>query len=109
MSEVIHASDSDFKEKVLSSKLPVLVDFYADWCAPCKMVAPVVEQVAKEYAGRLKVCKVNVDESPVAASSYQVMSIPTLIIFRDGAPVSSVVGAVSFEALAQKIDEVLRG
>lgn len=91
----INANDSNFKQEVLASDLPVLVDFWATWCGPCRMVAPVVENVAEEYKGRLKVCKLNVDESPETASNYGIMSIPTLMIFRQGKEAHRIVGALS--------------
>jgi len=87
-------NDTNFKEEVLKSNLPVLVDFWAEWCAPCHMVAPVVEEVAKEYEGKLKVCKLNVDEGHNTASHYGIMSIPTLAIFKDGKVVDKVIGAL---------------
>jgi len=80
----ININDINFKQEVLEESLPVLVDFWAEWCGPCRMVAPVVEQIAKEYKGKLKVCKLNVDEAPKTASSYGIMSIPTLAIFKKG-------------------------
>jgi len=90
----IKVTDSNFKQEVLDSKLPILVDFWADWCIPCRMVAPTVEKIAKEYKGKLKVCKLNVDEAPKTASHYGIMSIPTLAIFKDGKVVDKIVGAI---------------
>ena len=107
MGEIEHLSDAEFQDKVLNSDLPVLVDFFADWCAPCKMMEPWVEKVAKEYEGRIRVYKVNVDSNPMAAASYQVLNIPTLLIFKNGAPISSVVGAVPYKTLVEKIDSIL--
>ena len=100
-------TDADFDEEVLKSDLPVLVDFWADWCGPCKMVAPVVEELANDYDGRLKVMKVDVDSSPITASNYGIRSIPTLLIFKDGKPVQQVVGAVPKQMLQEKIDQVV--
>ena len=90
----IVVNDKNFKQEVLDSDLPVLVDFWAVWCGPCLMVAPAVEQIAKEYKGKLKVCKLNVDEAPKTASSYGIMSIPTLGIFKAGKIVDKVIGAL---------------
>ena len=97
----IKVNDSNFKHEVLESDVPVLVDFWAEWCAPCHMVAPTVEEIAKEYEGKLKVCKVNVDDAPQTASRYSIMSIPTLAIFKKGEVVDTIVGVVpkgEFEA-----------
>lgn len=95
----------NFEREVLQSDLPVLVDFYADWCGPCRMMAPVVHQLAEDCAGRLKVVQVNVDEAPALAASYGVSSIPTLAYFRGGELRGSSVGAVSGEDLEQKLAE----
>ena len=89
-----NVNDKNFKQEVLESNLPALVDFWAEWCGPCRMVAPVVEQISKEYKGKLKVCKLNVDDSPKTASSYDIMSIPTLAIFKNGKVVDKIVGAL---------------
>jgi len=91
----VETTDIDFIPKVLESDIPVLVDFWAEWCAPCLMVAPVIEEIAKEYEGKIKVCKVNVDEAPNTASKYGIMSIPTLAIFKNGELVDGVVGVAS--------------
>lgn len=101
---LVHVSDKNFKEEVLSSKLPVLVDFFAVWCGPCKAIAPVVEELAKEYEGKFKVCKLDVDEGPDTASSYGIMSVPTLMIFKNGSVVEQVVGALGKQQLKQKIE-----
>ncbi|RFT16929.1 MAG: Thioredoxin [Candidatus Saccharicenans subterraneus] len=93
-SNLIQATDATFEQEVIKSDLPVLVDFWAPWCGPCLMVAPVIEQIAETYRGRLKVVKVNVDENPGVSARYQIMSIPTLILFKGGQPVDSVVGAL---------------
>jgi len=90
----VTVNDSNFKEEVLESDIPALVDFWAQWCGPCLMVAPVLKEIAEEYKGKLKVCKVNVDDAPNTASKYGVMSIPTLAIFKDGKVVDKVVGAL---------------
>ncbi len=96
--------DTNFKQEVLESDIPVLVDFWAAWCMPCKMVAPVVEQIAEKYQGKLKVCKLNVDEAPGTAREYGIMSIPTLAVFKDGKVVEKVAGAVPASRLESMID-----
>lgn len=98
MSEVI-LNASNFEEEVINSKDPVLVDFFATWCGPCKMTAPFIAQLADKYEGRMKVCKANVDEVPNIASSYGVSSIPTLIIFKDGEVVAQRIGGASLAVL----------
>ncbi|MDP8257863.1 MAG: thioredoxin [Candidatus Aadella gelida] len=95
----ISVNDKNFEEEVLKSEIPVLVDFWAPWCGPCQMVGPVVEEIAKEYHGKLKVCKVNVDEAPSVASKYGVMSIPTLAVIKNGEVVDKVTGALPKSAL----------
>ena len=90
----ININDSNFKQEVLEEGLPVLVDFWAAWCGPCLRLAPVIEQISKEYKGKLKVCKLNVDDSPKTASKYDIMSIPTLVIFKKGKVVSKIIGAL---------------
>lgn len=90
----VAVDDVNFKEEVLNSDIPALVDFWAEWCAPCLMVAPVLKEIAKEYKEKLKVCKVNVDNAPNTASKYGIMSIPTLAIFKNGKVVDKVVGAL---------------
>lgn len=91
----IAVNDNNFNEEVLNTEIAVLVDFWAPWCGPCRMIAPTVEEIAKEYSKVLKVCKVNVDESPQASSHYTIMSIPTLAIFKNGEIVHKMVGVVS--------------
>jgi thioredoxin 1 len=99
----VRVNDSNFKQEVLESDLPVLVDYWANWCYPCRMVASAVEEIAKEYQGKLKVCKVNVDEARQTATNYGIMSIPTLVIFKSGRVMEQIVGAVSKAALEEKI------
>ena len=89
----LNFTNSNFKEEVLQSKEPVLVDFWATWCGPCRMMGPVVEELANDYSGKVKVGKVNVDEEPELAQEYGIMSIPTIIIFKEGKIVNQVVGA----------------
>jgi len=98
-----HLKNENFNQEVLESNVPVLVDFWAEWCGPCRMVAPGVSSLAKEYQGKLKVCKVNVDEASDVAGKYGVMSIPTFAIFKGGEIVDTFVGALSQQALVEKI------
>lgn len=99
--------DNNFEQEVMQAKEPVLVDFYADWCGPCKMMAPIVNELAEEYAGRMKIGKVNVDESPESAAKFRVMSIPTIVILVNGEVKDTVVGAVPKSELVSKIEAVL--
>ena len=103
MSEVA-VNDTNFEKEVLDESLPVLVDFWALWCGPCRMIGPVVEELATEYKGKLKVCKIDVDQAPNTASKYGVMSIPTIAIFKNGEVVDKVVGAVPKASLVEKIE-----
>ncbi|WP_008318251.1 thioredoxin [Leptolyngbya sp. PCC 6406] len=100
-------TDSTFKQTVLESELPVLVDFWAPWCGPCRMVAPVVEEISEQYDGQVKVVKVNTDENPSVASQYGIRSIPTLMIFKGGQRVDMVVGAVPKTTLANTLEKYL--
>ncbi len=106
MAEVI-VTDQSFSTEVLKSPLPVLVDFWAPWCGPCKMIGPIVEELAKEYEGKLKVAKMNVDENTQVPGQYGIMSIPTLYFFKNGEVVKSLVGAQSKDMFKRAIDEVL--
>ncbi|HEY77552.1 MAG TPA: thioredoxin [Dehalococcoidia bacterium] len=107
MSEPTAVNDANFDQTVLKADIPVLVDFWAAWCAPCRMVAPVVEELATEYEGRVNFAKLDVDQNPKTASKYSVMSIPTLIIFKNGEPVSHVVGFRPKAELKQSLDAAL--
>lgn len=98
---------NNFESEVLKSDLPVLVDFYADWCGPCKMMGPVVEEVAEEFDGKLKVGKCNIDENMALAQKYKVVSIPTFMIFRNGQAVATFVGAMSADEFIDRIEEKL--
>jgi len=98
----VFTSDS-FKREVLESKTPVLVDFWATWCGPCKMIAPTVEKIAEEYEGKVVVGKVDVDENPDIAKAYGIMTIPTLVVFKDGEPVNQVVGLVTKNSIDKLI------
>lgn len=100
-------SDDAFKTDVLGSEVPVLVDFWAPWCGPCRMVAPIVDEVAAKYEGRIKVLKLNVDDNPNSASEYGVRSIPTLLIFKDGKVADTVVGAVPSSTLSSTLEKYL--
>lgn len=103
----VRLTDGNFEQEVLKSDKPVLVDFWADWCGPCGMVAPVIEEIAKEYKEKLKVGKLNVDEAPNTASKYGVMSIPTLAVFKGGEIVNKVVGAISKNELEDAINSYI--
>ena len=100
-------TDSTFKQEVLESEAPVLVDFWAPWCGPCRMVAPVVDEISEQYDGQVKVVKVNTDENPSVASQYGIRSIPTLMIFKGGQRVDMVVGAVPKTTLANTLEKYL--
>ncbi len=100
-------TSENFEAEVLQSELPVLVDFYADWCGPCKMMAPVVEKLAEEYEGRLKVGKLNIDENMQIAQQYRVVSIPTFLIFKGGKVEANYLGAMSASELKDKVEQAL--
>ncbi|HUU08453.1 MAG TPA: thioredoxin [Dehalococcoidales bacterium] len=104
---VIDVTDQNFDDEVLKSTLPVLIDIWAPWCGPCRMIAPVVEKLAEKYDQRFKFCRLNIDQNPQSATNYQVMSIPTLIFFKDGKIVDRVVGAVPERVLEPKIEALL--
>ena len=101
---VLKITGETFDQEVLKSDLPVLVDFWAEWCGPCRMIGPIVEEIAEELQGKLKVAKVNVDDAPDLAGNYQVMSIPTLFIFKGGQVVEQVIGVMSKDQLLTKIN-----
>jgi thioredoxin 1 len=107
MSKPFAVSDSEFAQEVLASSKPVLVDFWADWCGPCKMIAPVVEELAEEYDGKIGFAKLDVDANPQVAMQFGIRSIPTLLIFRDGQVAEQVIGAVPKSLLKKKLDKVL--
>lgn len=105
--EVIEVKDATFEDQVINANEPVLVDFWAEWCGPCRMMAPVIEQMAQDYSGKMKVAKLNVDENPESASNYGVMSIPTLILFKNGQAVERFVGFRPKQELARLVDAKL--
>ena len=108
MSELIkHVSDDSFEADVLKAGAPVLVDYWAEWCGPCKMIAPILEEISKDYTGKLTVAKVNVDNNQATAAKYGIRGIPTLMLFKDGAVQATKVGAVSKSQLAAFIDSNL--
>ncbi|MBI4179313.1 thioredoxin [bacterium] len=105
---VMEITDAAFEAEVIQSESPVLVDFWAVWCGPCRMIAPVVEELSKEYAGKMKFCKVNIDDNQDTAAQLGIRSIPTLLLFKNGEVAAQVVGAVGKDVLKGKIDEVLK-
>ncbi|MFC4005265.1 thioredoxin [Prauserella oleivorans] len=107
MTDTVKVTDSSFADDVLASDKPVLVDFWATWCGPCKMVAPVLEEIATEHKDKIKIAKLDIDENPNTARDYQVMSIPTLILFQDGKPAKQIVGAKPKAALLSDLADVL--
>lgn len=104
---VTDLTDKEFEQEVINSDLPVLLDLWAPWCGPCRMIAPVVEKLSVKYDGKLKFLRLNIDENPQTPARYRVMSIPTLMFFKDGAAVDMVVGAVPEKAITPKIDALL--
>jgi len=103
----IHVTDADFEEVVLKSDVPVLVDFWAEWCGPCKMIAPIVDELSTEFEGKAKMVKVDVDNNSGTAMKYGIRNIPTLLFFKDGEVVDKQVGVVAKAALAEKINKLL--
>lgn len=104
MTEIVHVSDDSFEQDVLNSSDPVLVDYWAEWCGPCKMIAPVLEEVAKEYSGKLRIAKLNIDDNPNTPPKYGIRGIPTLMLFKNGEVEATKVGAVSKSQLTAFLD-----
>ena len=100
-------TDNNFKQDVLESKMPVIVDFWAPWCGPCRIVSPIIEELAKEYEGKVKVGKLNVDEDPQTSGQYGIMSIPSIVFFKNGQPVKTMIGAQVKENYKKEIEQVL--
>jgi len=104
MGDAIAVSGSVWDQEVVKAQGPVMVDFWAPWCGPCKMIAPIIEELAAEYEGRIKICKLNTDENPEVSSRYQIMGIPSLLFFKDGTVADKIVGAASKGQIKTKID-----
>lgn len=104
---MLEVTDATFRQEILEHDGPVLVDFWAPWCAPCRMLGPIVEKLAQDYAGKVKMAKLNVDENRATASQYRIMSIPTIIIFQNGQPVERISGLLPENQLKQLLDKVL--
>jgi thioredoxin 1 len=107
MSDLLKLTEQNFEQEVVKSDVPVLVDFWAEWCGPCRMIAPIVEELANEYTGKLKVCKIDVDAHGSIAQQFRILSIPTVIIFKGGKVASQIVGAVPKKEFQKHIDKAL--
>lgn len=107
MSSVVHVSEAEFETEILEARVPVLVDFYADWCGPCRAIAPVMDRLAATYAGRAKIVKINVDEEPALAGTFNVRSIPSLMFFVNGQLVARTEGAPQSAAISQALDRLI--
>ncbi len=105
--KVINLQSDDFEETVIKSEIPVVVDFWAEWCSPCRMLAPIIDQIADDLDGKAKICKLNIDDNGAIAASFGVMSIPTLLVFKDGQPVERIVGSRPKEQLLPMIERFL--
>ena len=107
MSNIIYLSDDTFQKEVIESSIPVLVDYWAEWCGPCKMIAPILDDLVSEYDGKLKIAKLNIDENPQTPAKFGIRGIPTLMIFKDGNPEATKVGALSKSQLTAFIDSTI--
>jgi len=107
MSQPLHLSDQSFDQEVIKSDIPVLIDFWAAWCGPCKMIAPIMDEMAQEYEGKAKICKLDVDNNQNTAMQFGIRSIPTLLIFKGGEVVDTIVGAVPKEQIVNKLENHL--
>ncbi|MCD6261776.1 MAG: thioredoxin [Deltaproteobacteria bacterium] len=104
---VMHVTDQSFDEEIINSDIPALVDFWAEWCGPCRMVGPVIDELANEYAGKVKIAKVNVDDNRQIPARFGIRNIPTMILFKNGQPVQTIIGARPKEELAKELDKLL--
>ena len=105
MAQPLHVNDDNFKQEVLESDIPAVIDFWAPWCGPCRMIAPIIEEMATEYEGKAKMCKVNVDDSQQTAMQYGIRSIPTVLIFKNGEVVESIIGAVPKQRIVESLEK----
>ena len=102
--QIVHTSDANFQSDVLDAEVPVLLDFWAEWCGPCKMIAPILDEIAGDFDGRLKVAKINIDDNPLTSPKFGIRGIPTLMLFKNGSVEAQKVGAVSKKQLAEFLD-----
>ncbi|MBN2426113.1 MAG: thioredoxin [Calditrichaceae bacterium] len=107
MGKYVEISESNFDKEILKSSIPVIVDFWAEWCAPCRLISPIVEELSNEYEGKLKIAKLNVDHNPHISMNYGIRSIPTLLIFKDGKAVEQLIGAVPKKTIVERLKSVL--